>query len=219
VDARTEILARVRAAQRSPEPRLPAAAAAEAAAAEDPVAQFESELRGLTATLHRADSAGGAALAAAQILSACGARRVVAWNTAAVRALSGSDAVRALDLHWIFPEPADDGGRAAWRRAAIEADVGVTEADFALADTGTLVVRAGGDQPALASLLPSVHIALVARDRLLPNLDALLTALGTPPALGTALTLITGPSRTADIEKKIVLGVHGPEALHVILLG
>ena len=97
------------------------------------------------------------------------------------------------------------------------AEIGVTGADYGLADTGSLVVL-GSSDPRLASLLPPVHIALLKRDRLLSGLDELLMVLPRPAEQTSSMVLITGTSRTADIEQILVRGVHGPGELHVILL-
>jgi L-lactate dehydrogenase complex protein LldG len=97
------------------------------------------------------------------------------------------------------------------------AEVGVTSADYALADTGTLVVRSSSEAR-LVSLLPPVHVAVVAKDRLLGSLDELFTVVPTPADDTSSMVLITGPSRTADIEQILVRGVHGPGELHVVLL-
>jgi len=99
----------------------------------------------------------------------------------------------------------------------VKAEVGVTGADFGLADTGTLVMLAKSD-PRLLSLLPPVHIAVLPVNRLLSGLDELLTVLPQPAAQTASMVLITGPSRTADIEQILVRGVHGPGELHVVLI-
>jgi L-lactate utilization protein LutC len=99
------------------------------------------------------------------------------------------------------------------------ADVGITSADFALADTGTLVMLAGPAEARLISLLPPVHVAVVPRDRILSGLDELLAILPHPAAQTSSMVLITGPSRTADIEQILVRGVHGPGEIHVVVVG
>jgi L-lactate utilization protein LutC len=96
-----------------------------------------------------------------------------------------------------------------------EADAGFTGAEWGIADTGTLVLASGPDQPRLASLLPPVHIALLDAERVLPDLLALFERTG---ALPSTLTLITGPSRSADIGLVPVLGAHGPMEVVVVLV-
>ncbi len=104
------------------------------------------------------------------------------------------------------------------REEAEARPIGITSADYALADTGTLVMLASVAEARLVSLLPPIHIALVPREKLLSGLDELLERVPKPAAVSSSMVLITGPSRTADIEQILVRGVHGPGELHVVLL-
>jgi L-lactate dehydrogenase complex protein LldG len=98
-------------------------------------------------------------------------------------------------------------------------DVGISSADYLLADTGTLVMLASPEEARLVSLLPPAHIAVVPVDRMLTGLDELFTLLPRPAEQTSSMVLITGPSRTADIEQILVRGVHGPGLITVILVG
>ncbi len=104
------------------------------------------------------------------------------------------------------------------RRACATADAGITSADYALADTGSLVSLSSPEEARLVSLLPPVHVAVVPRERLLTGLDELFTILPDPAAQAASMVIITGPSRTADIEQILVRGVHGPGQVHVVLV-
>lgn len=104
------------------------------------------------------------------------------------------------------------------RREAAACDIGITSADYALADTGTLVMLSSREEARLISLLPPVHLAVVPRERLLSGLDELFSLVPEPAKVTSSLVLITGPSRTADIEQILVRGVHGPGEIHVVLL-
>jgi L-lactate dehydrogenase complex protein LldG len=97
-------------------------------------------------------------------------------------------------------------------------DVGITAADYALADTGTLVMLSSPSEARLISLLPPAHIAVVPRDRILTGLDELFTLVPNPAEVSSSLVLITGPSRTADIEQILVRGVHGPGQIAVVVV-
>jgi len=103
-----------------------------------------------------------------------------------------------------------------------QAGIGITGADYAIADTGTLVLLADGSKPRSVSLLPPVHLAIVKESDIVCNIDELFIILkqkldsGEP--VPSCMTFITGPSRTADIELNLTLGVHGPKELHVIIL-
>jgi L-lactate utilization protein LutC len=105
------------------------------------------------------------------------------------------------------------------RAACATADVGITSADYALAETGTLVMLASPQEARLISLLPPVHVAVFPRSRLLANLDELLTVLPNPAEQTSSMVLITGPSRTADIEQILVRGVHGPGEIYAVIVG
>lgn len=106
------------------------------------------------------------------------------------------------------------------RARLLACDLGVTGAQWGIAETGTLVLDSEAEKHRLVSLVPPVHVAILDADRILCTLgDALAAGRGDGPApLPRALTFITGPSRTADIELTLVVGVHGPKQLHVILL-
>jgi L-lactate utilization protein LutC len=104
------------------------------------------------------------------------------------------------------------------RDACATANVGITSADYALADTGSLVMFSSREEARLISLLPPVHLALVPTERLLTGLDELFTQIPDPAVLSSSMVLITGPSRTADIEQILVRGVHGPGEIHVVLV-
>ena len=112
--------------------------------------------------------------------------------------------------------------RAALRSAMANADLGITGVDYAIAETGTCVIIPATGSSRLVSLLPPVHIALIERGQILPSLDELFTLRRRDfinGDLGSYMNLITGPSRTADIEYKLVTGVHGPGEVHMVLIG
>lgn len=104
------------------------------------------------------------------------------------------------------------------REKCAAADIGVSSPSYALADTGTLVFLTESGEARLISLLPPRHIAVIERDRILSSLDELLCVVPLPGANSSAMVLITGPSRTADIEMRLVRGVHGPGEITVIIV-
>ncbi len=112
--------------------------------------------------------------------------------------------------------------RRALRQQAARADMGVTGVDFAIAETGSCVIIARKGVSRLVSLLPPVHVAVVERGQVLPSLDELFT-LRRRDSLhddqGSYLNILTGPSRSADIEYTLVTGVHGPGEVHLVLVG
>lgn len=110
--------------------------------------------------------------------------------------------------------------RAAQRATAMAADLGITSANWAIAETGTLVLRAQPGQERLASLLPPLHVAIVEPAQLVPDLYDVFRHLESAGLdnLPSNLTLVTGPSKTGDIELQLTTGVHGPGQWHVIVL-
>ena len=113
--------------------------------------------------------------------------------------------------------------RVSWdapREEILASDVGLTSVQWAVAETGTLVLDNDVERHRLASLLPPVHVALLDSSKILSDLDELLDSLkgDGASAVSRGITLVTGPSRTADIELTLVVGVHGPEKLKVVVL-
>ena len=96
------------------------------------------------------------------------------------------------------------------------AAVTVEEVFGAIAETGTIVCVSAGGRAVQAGLLPAHHVAIVRRDRIFGTLDDFFASVASAPP--TNITLVTGPSRTADIELTLAIGVHGPEKLDIILV-
>ena len=98
-------------------------------------------------------------------------------------------------------------------------DVGVSTAQAAIAETGTLVLESQSEKHRLVSLVPPVHIAIVEASNIVLTLGEALAAVhgGGLEGLSPTITFITGPSRTADIELTLAIGVHGPQELYVVV--
>lgn len=110
------------------------------------------------------------------------------------------------------------------RQSMIDADIGITGADYAVAETGSVVVLPRAGLSRLVSLAPPVHLALVRPQDVVDTLDDLfllrrLDYHRNGRDMGSYLNFITGPSRTADIEQTLVVGVHGPKEVHMVILG
>ena len=151
-------------------------------------------------------------------------KSVVAWDHPLINGLDLSAAMQSLDIPVYFPK--DDSSRAkaeTFRRQSETALIGVTSADFGLAETATLVIKTRLGRPLHASLLPSIHITVIHLEQILFNLKELYTLLKWDPAqkaegLTHTMTFITGPSKTADIEATLVHGAHGPRELVIFVL-
>lgn len=112
-----------------------------------------------------------------------------------------------------------DGTRSGpWRDEAERAAVGITVGRYAVAETGSVVLFSGPGQGRLASLLPPVQVTVVREADVLATLAELFQRLSADP-LASSVAVVTGPSRSADIENDLVLGVHGPSQVHVVLVG
>ena len=108
------------------------------------------------------------------------------------------------------------------RGRMIEAGIGLTGVDYAIAETGSCVIVARQGASRLVSLLPPVHVAIVEYGQTLPSLDELFALLRERFGEGdfeSYMNIITGPSRSADIEYQLVTGVHGPGEVHMVIVG
>ncbi len=106
--------------------------------------------------------------------------------------------------------------------AAFGAGAGITGTDWFIAESGTLVLHPRVGVSRLVSLAPPIHIAVIEPGQVLPSLDELFAierAANIDGSLGSSVNLISGPSRTGDIEATIVKGIHGPVETHLIMVG
>ncbi len=150
-------------------------------------------------------------------------KSIVAWDHPLVNRLDLPITMEPLGIPVYSPE--DDFNRAkaeTFRRQAETALIGVTSADFGLAETATLTMKTRPGQPLHVSLLPSIHIAVIHLEQILSNLKELYTLLKWDPGqkaegLTHSMTFISGPSKTADIEATLVHGAHGPRELVVFV--
>jgi L-lactate dehydrogenase complex protein LldG len=119
----------------------------------------------------------------------------------------------------------DDGvSREELRQKAASAGVSITGADYGVAETGSVVLIPRRGVARLVSLAPPVHVAVVRPEDVVESLDDVflfrrLAYYEGDRNMGSYLNFITGPSRTADIEQKLVIGVHGPKEVHLVMLG
>jgi len=98
--------------------------------------------------------------------------------------------------------------------------LGITGTFCAIAETGTLVALAGADTPTATTLLPDTHVAVVRAERIVSGMEEAFALIRRERGqLPRAVNLISGPSRTGDIEQTIVLGAHGPYRVHILVVG
>ncbi len=203
--ARDAILARLRSAQRTA--RLPLAGAPAPPPAREPMGpeacleRFFRELDALGVETIRAGSPEEV-------------RRAVAGRVDGLQVLSWDAAVLPYEVGEVLGRPVLGD---APREAQAAADVGVTGCDAAIAETGTLVLLSGPGRSRSVSLLPPVHLAVVRRGDVMLGMEEFFRVHGDSRAATASCTFITGPSRTADIELTLTLGVHGPAQVVVVV--
>ena len=178
----------------------------------DPLARFQNEWTLAGGQFHLLQDATAAGAKVLELIQAHEARKILLGNDPLLMTL---DLASILQRHGLEVFQVDRLDQATSREPFFAADIGLSGVDYLIAETGTLVMRSSPDQPRSISLLPPVHIALAERRQLVPDLFDLFPQLGTLPS---CLTLITGPSKTGDIELRLVTGVHGPETVHVLML-
>ena len=133
-------------------------------------------------------------------------RKATAWETPHLRALGVTEILNSLGVELIHPN--------ASKHEMAQCDLGITEADFLLPETGTLVLRSSAEKPRGVSLLPRIHLAIVRPEMLRADMHQVFAEAKDHHYL----VFITGPSRTADIELTVTLGVHGPKNLYVWMM-
>lgn len=186
---------------------------------DDLIKQFATELLAVGGRFYAAPTGEAAFQYVEQLASDRRAKTIIGWDT---QLIDGIDLPKRLGEAGIsfLTERTDNK----FILTAVDADIGVSAIEYALADTGTLVLFARKGQARSVSLLPPIHIAIVKPDQVIPGLSDLFPLLRGETEEGggfltSAITFITGPSRTADIELTLVVGVHGPQELHVVLVG
>jgi len=133
-------------------------------------------------------------------------RKATVWETPHLRQLGIAEILNFLGVELISPN--------ANKYEMAQCDLGITEADYLLPETGTLVLRSSDEKPRAVSLLPRVHLAIVTPAALRADMHQVFAETKD----SNYLVLITGPSRTADIELTVTLGVHGPKNLYVWMM-
>ncbi len=133
-------------------------------------------------------------------------RKATLWNTPHLKLLNIEAILSACGAE-IIPSNSD-------KHKITECDLGVTEADFILPETGTLVLKSSSEKPRAVSLAPRVHLAIVRPEMLREDMHQVFAEAKD----NHYLVFVTGPSRTADIELSVTLGVHGPKNLYVWMM-
>lgn len=191
------------------------------ASSADGMAAAAREIEAVGGVAHRVPTDEQARQTILALLRQYAARRVLAWRHPVLTELRLSTLVAEQAIEWLDHELLAELPAEERRQQALAADVGITSADWLIAETGSLVLRARPGQERWASLLPPVHIAVIRRYQIIPDLIDVFQALRDHglDQLTSHITLVTGPSKTGDIELQLTTGVHGPGHWHVVLIG
>ena len=149
-------------------------------------------------------------------------KSVVAWQHPLIESLNLPAALSEQDVPVFFSDLQNTDAESL-RRRIIDSYIGITSADFCMADTATLVMRTRPGQARSVSLVPAIHIAVIELNRIIADLKELYALLKWDPqeskvGLTNCMTFICGPSKTADIEATMVYGAHGPREVHVYVI-
>jgi len=190
---------------------------------EELIARFTFEAGAVGSHVHRADSVGELTDTVARVCADADVKEV---------ALSGAELFAELNLsarlaaHGLSSFAASDfgpGGREGLIARLEGCGAGVTAADYAIAETGTVALGSDEEGALLVSLLPAIHFAVLRPSQIAWSLGAVIERLKAERMARAepcrSATFITGPSRTSDVELVLSIGVHGPKELHLIILG
>jgi L-lactate dehydrogenase complex protein LldG len=184
----------------------------------DAAARFGEALVAAGGVYHRVPDHASAVIRTLELVQTASAQRLLLGRNALLDSLRLLDPLRAAGREVLLVDSLPPGDS---RPVLFAADLGISGVDYLIAETGSVVLTAQPSEPRSLSLLPPVHVAVAERSQLLPDLFDLFEPgpWASRDELPSFLGLITGPSKTGDIELRLVTGVHGPREIHVILIG
>jgi len=149
-------------------------------------------------------------------------KSVAAWQHPLIRSLNLTDVLAEQGVPVFFTD-LQRTHQENLRQRIIASYIGITSADFCVADTATLVMKTRPGQARTVSLLPSIHVAVIKLDQIIADLKELYALLKWDPqerkeGLTNCMTFISGPSKTADIEATMVHGAHGPREVYIYVI-
>lgn len=182
---------------------------------EDPPARFMQELEAVGGHGKRVESLAEAHDYVLSLARESGAKSLVRWD---VGELEGVDALLGeAGVEVVVARDPEDSER--FKESAASAGIGLSTAEWAIAETGSLVLTSGPGKARCVTLLPPTYVAVVPADRVLRTVSEAIQTYAEAGDLPANVVFHTGPSRSGDIEMEIFVGMHGPGDVHVILVG
>jgi L-lactate dehydrogenase complex protein LldG len=180
----------------------------------DPVTGFQQQFANAGGQCHVVDATAAAISKTLELIPRQSSSKVLLGRGPFIDSLDLRQILQSNGVEIVSSKPLDAIGR----DDLFDADVAITGVDHLVAETGTMVFLARPNDPRYLSLLPPVHIAIAHSSQIIPDLFDLFEPEVLDKDLSSCVSLVTGPSKTGDIELKLVTGVHGPREVHVVLV-
>jgi L-lactate dehydrogenase complex protein LldG len=152
-------------------------------------------------------------------------KSVALWKHPLIEEMNIGEILRKRNIGTIFSNQPDAGKteRDRFIKESADSFIGITSADYCIAETGTLVLKTAPGNERIVSLLPSIHVAVIKLEQVIADFKELYTLLDkdlkdSPEGIEKGMTFITGPSKTADIEATMVHGAHGPREVYIYVI-
>lgn len=181
---------------------------------EDPPARFLEELEALGGHGRRVESAEEARDYVLSLVREQGAKLLVRWDVEELERLGVDGPLEEAGVEVVVWRDLED-----FREVAARADVGLSTAEWAVAETGSLVLTGGAGRGRTVTLLPPTYVAVVAVEKVLRTVPEAIEKCAGDGEVPANVCFHTGPSRSGDIEMSLTIGVHGPGDMHVVLVG
>ena len=187
------------------------------------LARFTREFTAVGGRVYRVYSTTEVSGIIAEICHSASGVKVALSGAASLADLHLAEELKARDLSPFITTEGGTSGHDELVSQLANCDAGVTAVDYAIAETGTIVLSSDEPNALLVSLLPTIHIALLRPSQISASLGEVISKLNVervgPGKSCRSASFITGPSRTSDVELTLSIGVHGPKELHVIIVG
>ena len=186
---------------------------------DDPVATLLAEWQAVGGRGDRVTGDAAAREYVARFVAEHGCARVLRWKHPLLERLGVDAACQAASAEVVDWSVLAAGPTAERWEQAFAAELGITSVDWAVAETGSLALCSSAEQGRVVSLLPPRYLAVVEPGQIVPDLFDLFERLeGVKSDLPSNCVLVTGPSKTGDIELKLTTGVHGPGDVHLLVV-